>query len=178
MGIFADFRFGVRSLGQARAFTAIAIGSLALGIGGSTAMYSVIHAVILDPFPYKDHDRLMSVTVLGQRGGNFSDYRIDQFLEIARRNEVFSGVIASTWDDVLWTGAGEPQRLRGNHVTMNGFEVMGVPPLLGRVTTPVDGAPGADPVAVLGYRFWQRQFGGGPGVLGRHMTLDGTTRTI
>src|ERR1039457_1813620 len=96
IGQFArDLRFGARSLRQAPAFTAIAIGSLALGIGGSTAMYSVIHAVILDPFPYKDPDRLMSVTVQGQRGGNGSYYKIDQFLEIAQRNAVFSGVIAS-----------------------------------------------------------------------------------
>ena len=121
-----DLRFGARNLSKTRAFTAIAIGSLALGIGGSTAMYSVIHAVILDPFPYQDPDHLMSVTVQGQRGGNGSYYSIDQFLEIAQRNTVFSGVIASTWSDVTWTGAGEPQRLRGNHCTMNTFDVMGV----------------------------------------------------
>ena len=139
MGSFAwigqfgrDLSFGVRSLAQVRGFTAIAIGSLALGIGGSTAMYSVIHAVILDPFPYKDPDRLMSLTVQGERGGNGSYYAIDQFLDIAQRNTVFSGVVASTWSDVTWTGAGEPQRLRGNHCTMNTFDVMGVAPLVGR----------------------------------------------
>ena len=80
-GQFArDLRFGARNLSKTRAFTAIAIGSLALGIGGSTAMYSVIHAVILDPFPYQDPDHLMSVNVQGQRGGNYSSYSIDQFL--------------------------------------------------------------------------------------------------
>src|SRR4051794_34246333 len=106
-----DIRFGVRNLGQTPSFTAIAIGSLALGIAGSTAMYSVIHAVILDPFPYRDPDRLMSVTVQGERGGNGSYYSIDQFLEIAQRNTVFSGVVASTLSDVTWTDGGEPQRL-------------------------------------------------------------------
>src|SRR2546423_8937347 len=95
-----DIRFGSRNLVRSRAFTGIAIGSLALGIGGSTAMYSVIYAVILDPFPYKDPDRLMSVTVQGDRGGNGSYYSIDQFLEIAQRNTVFDGVIASTWSGV------------------------------------------------------------------------------
>ena len=173
-----DLRFGARSLRQAPAFTAIAIGSLALGIGGSTAMYSVIHAVILDPFPYKDPDRLMSVNVQGQRGGNFSQYTIDQFLEIARGNAVFSGVIASTWSDVTWTGAGEPQRLRGNHCTMNTFEVMGVPPLIGRATSPSDAKDGAEPVTILGYKFWQRQFGGDPGVLGRKLRLNDKVRTV
>jgi hypothetical protein len=127
-----DFRFGARNLLKTRAFTAIAIGSLALGIGGSTAMYSVIYAVILDPFPYKDPDRLMSVTIQGERGGNGSYYPIDDFLDIAEHNTVFQGVVASTWSDVTWTGAGDPQRLRGNHCTMNTFEIMGVAPLIGR----------------------------------------------
>jgi predicted permease len=185
MGSFAwagqfvrDLRFGVRSLAQVRGFTAIAIGSLALGIGGSTAMYSVIHAVILDPFPYKDPDRLMSVSVQGERGGNGSYYPIDQFVDIAQRNTVFSGVVASTWSDVTWTGAGEPQRLRGNHCTMNTFDVMGVAPLVGRAPGPADAAEGAEPVTVLGYKFWQRQFGGDPGVLGRKLRLNDKVRTV
>jgi predicted permease len=179
IGQFAgDLSFGLRNLAQTRAFTAIAIISLALGIGGSTAMYSVIHAVILDPFPYKDPDRLISVTVQGQRGGNFSYYPIDQFLEIAQRNTVFSGVTASTLSDVTWTDAGEPQRLRGNHCTMNTFDVMGVAPLWGRGTGPSDAADGAEPVTVLGYKFWQRQFAGDPGVLGRKMRLNEKIRTV
>ncbi len=168
----ADLRFGMRNLAKARSFSGIAIGSLALGIGGSTAMYSVIYAVILDPFPYQDPDRLMSVNVQGQRGGNGSYYPIDQFLDIAEQNSVFSGVIASTWSDVAWTGQGEPQRLRGNHCTMNTFDVMGVPALVGRTTTAQDAAEGAEPVTVLGYKFWQRQFGGDPGVIGRKLRLN------
>ena len=174
----ADLRFGLRNLAKTRSFTAIAIGSLALGIGGSTAMYSVIYAVILDPFPYKDAGRLMSVTVQGQRGGNGSYYPIDQFLDIAEKNTVFSGVIASTWSDVTWTGQGEPQRLRGNHCTMNTFDVMGVPALIGRTTTAQDEAEGAEPVTVLGYKFWQRQFGGDPGVIGRKLRLNDKLRTV
>jgi putative ABC transport system permease protein len=174
----ADIRFGFRSLAKTRSFAAIAVGSLALGIGGSTAMYSVIYAVILDPFPYKDPDRLMSVTVQGQRGGNGSYYPTDAFLDIAERNPVFDGVIASTWSDVAWTGEGEPRRLRGNHCTMNTFEVMGVPPLIGRTTTAEDAAEGAEPVTVLGYKFWQRQFGGDPGVLGRKLRLNDKVRRV
>src|SRR5215471_8508889 len=127
-----DLRYGARTLAANRGFAAVAAGSLALGIGGSTAMYSVIHAVILDPFPYRDPHRLMSVTVRGERGGNGSTYTIDDFIEIAERNTVFSGVVASTWSDVTWTGEGDPQRVRGNHCTMNTFVVMGVAPLVGR----------------------------------------------
>ena len=175
-----DLRYGARSLAKGRTFTAIALGSLALGIGGSTAMYSVIYAVILHPFIYKDADHLMSVNVRApeERYGNGSYYSIDQFVEIAERATVFDGVIASTWSDVTWTGAGDPQRLRGNHCTVNTFDVMGVAPLFGRPTTSADAADGAPPVTLLGYNFWQRQFGGDPGVLGRKLELNGVVRTV
>src|SRR5580698_6887782 len=174
-----DLHFGARSLKRNQAITAIAIASLALGIGGSTAMYSVIYGVILNPFPYKDVDRLVSVQVQDPgRGSNWSYYNIDQFLEIAERNSVFEGTIASTWSDVIWTGDGDPQRLRGNHCTMNTFDVMGVPPLIGRTTTPSDAVEGAEPVTVLGYKFWQRQFGGDASVLGRKLKLNGKVRTV
>ena len=178
--MFHDIRFGVRNLAKSPAFAAMAIGSLALGIGGSTAMYSVVYAVVIDPFPYKDVDRLMSVGVQDQkgRGSNGSYYSIDDFLEIAERNKVFSGVVASTWSDVTWTGGAEPQRLRGNHGTMSTFDVMGVPPLIGRTPGPDDAREDAEPVAVLGYRFWQRAFGGEPGVLGRKLRLDDKLRTV
>src|SRR6516164_9498263 len=116
-----DLRFGIRNLASARSFAALAIGSLALGMGGSTAMYSVVHAVIIDPFPYKDPGRLMSVQVRGKSGSNGSYYAVNQFLDIAERNTVFSGVIASTLSDVTWTGDGDPHVLRGNHCTMNTF---------------------------------------------------------
>ena len=88
------------------------------------------------------------------------------------------GVIASTISDVLWTGEGDPQRLRGNYGTFNTFDVMGVPPLLGRTPTAEDARPGAAPVVVLGYRFWQRQFGGDPNVLGRQLQLNDISRTV
>jgi putative ABC transport system permease protein len=174
-----DLQFGVRGLVRTPGFTALAVLSLALGITASTAIYSVLHAVVLDPFPYKDVDALMSVRVsnVAVRGSR-TGYSVDQFLEIAERNTIFEGTIASTISDVLWTGSGDPQRLRGNHGTFNTFEVMGVPAVLGRTPTPDDAKPGADPVTVLGYRFWQRQFGGDPGVLGRQLLLNGTSRTV
>ena len=174
-----DIRFGLRNLRKSPGLAVMTAGSLALGIGATTAMYSVIYAVLLDPFPYKDVAHLVS-PVLREPGSRryHTYYTTDQYLEIARRSTIFDGLTISTIDDILWTSSGEPQRLRGNHITVNGFAVMGVPPLLGRVTGPADAAPGATPVVVLGYRFWQRQFGGDPSVLGRHLTLDGTDRTV
>jgi predicted permease len=111
------------------------------------------------------------------RGGRVG-YSVDQFVEIAARNHIFDGVIASTISDVLWTGDGDPQRLRGNHGTFNTFDVMGVPALIGRTASPADGAPDAEPVVVLGFRFWQRQFGGDPGVIGRRLRLNDVSRTV
>jgi predicted permease len=174
-----DIRFGIRHLAKSPGFSLIAILSLALGIMATTAIYSVIHAVILDPFPYKDVDNLMSVKVWdpGQRGYR-TGYSTDQFLEIAERNRIFEGVIASTVSDVLWTEGGEPQRLRGNYGTFNTFQVMGVPPLLGRTIMPEDARSDATPVVVLGYKFWQRQFGGDPKVVGRQLRLNDSVRTV
>src|SRR6266511_1604600 len=154
-----DLKFALRQLLKNPGFTAVAVLTLALGIMATTAMYSVIYAVVLDPFPYKDVDQLMSVKVWdpGQRGFR-TFYSTDQFLEIAERNSIFEGTIASTISDILWTDGGEAQRLRGNCGTFNTFQVMGVPPLIGRTTAPDDARPDAAPVVVLGYRFWQRQF--------------------
>ena len=174
-----DLKFAFRQLLKTPGFTAVAVLTLALGIMATTAMYSVIYAVVLDPFPYKDVDHLMSVKVWnpGEQGYR-TYYSTDQFLEIAERSSIFEGVIASTISDVVWTGEGDPQRLRGNYGTPNTFQVMGVPPLLGRTIMPSDGEPAAEPVCVLGYRFWQRQFGGDPNVVGRQLRLNDKARTV
>jgi putative ABC transport system permease protein len=174
-----DVRFGARNLLSSPGFTALAVLSLSAGIMATTVIYSVLHAVVLDPFPYRQVDQLMSVRVSNAAlSGGRTGYSVDQFLEIAERNTIFDGVIASTISDVLWTGNGDPQRLRGNHGTFNTFDVMGVPPLLGRTPTPGDARPDAEPVVVLGFRFWQRQFGGDPDVLGRRLRLNDTVRTV
>jgi len=174
-----DVRFGIRGLARTPGFTGLAVLSLALGIMATTAIYSVFHAVVLDPFPYKDVDNLMSVRVSSPAmRGSRTNYSVDQFVEIAERSTIFEGVVASTWSDVLWTGEGDPQRLRGNYGTFSTFDVMGVPPLLGRTPSSDDARAGAEPVVVLGYRFWQRQFGGGANVLGRRLRLNDTVRTV
>jgi len=174
-----DVRYGLRTFAHAPGFTSLAVLSLALGIMATTAIYSVVHAVILDPFPYKDVDSLMSVRTWApsQRGSRMY-YATDHFIEFAERTTIFDGVIASTISDVLWTGEGDPQRLRGNLGTPNTFLVMGVAALVGRYYTPEDGKPDAPPVAVLGHRFWQRQFGGDPSVVGRTMMLNGRALTV
>jgi putative ABC transport system permease protein len=177
--MLGDLRFAVRSLVRHAGTTTVAVLSLALGMMATTAIYSVVHAVVLDPFPYKDVDRLMSVRVAspGQPFGR-TGYSVEQFLEIAERSTIFDGVVASTISDVLWMDGNQPHRLRGNHGTANTFEVMGVPALVGRTFGPADVEGSASPVVVLGYRFWQTQFAGDVEVVGRTMRLDGTHRTV
>jgi predicted permease len=170
-----DIRFAARGMWRSPSVSAPAALSLALGIMAATAIYSVI----LEPFPYQDVDSLMSVKVWDPGGRGWrTNYTTGQFLEIAERNTIFDSVIASTISDVLWTGGAEPQRLRGNYGTTNTFQTMGVAPLIGRAITPADGAADAPPAAVLGRRFWQRQFARDPGVVGRQMRLNGKLRTV
>ena len=176
MSLTADLKFTYRHMRRFPGVCATAIMSLALGIGSATSVFSVVHGVVLDPFPYRDVGSLMSIRVLepGQRFGRTS-YTVDQFLELKEHSTIFDGVTASTISDVFWTGRQVPERLRGNHTTYDGLEIMGVPPLVGRIFTQHD--QGAD-VCVLGFRFWQRQFAGDHSVVGQTMLLNGRARTV
>ena len=177
--LIQDFRYGARSFAKAPGFAAATVLSLALGIGATTAIFSVIYGVILDPFPYAHPETLFSFyAVEPDRNARFYPYTPDEYLEFQEQNRVFENLIASTISDVFWTGTGEPQRLRGNFVTVNTFGVMGVKPLAGRYILDDDGKPDALPVAVLGYKFWMRQFGGDRSVIGRQMQLNDKVRTV
>jgi len=172
-----DVHYGLRELARDKGFSATAILSLALGILAATSMYSVLHGVVIEPFPYKDVDNLVSIEVKGkgQRGGR-TYYSVDEYVAFSSRSTVFEGLAASTISDVLWINQGEPLRLRGNHISSNGFEVMGVPAMLGRIVTSKEESP--DAKAVLGYRFWVQKFGGSLDVLGSTMVLNGRARTV
>ena len=113
-----DMRFGMRNLRKSPGLALMTAGSLALGVGATTAMYSVIYAVLLDPFPYKDVAHLVSPALQepGRRGYR-TYYTIDQYLEIAQRSTIFDGLVISTWSDILWTGNG------GTPITANEFMV-------------------------------------------------------
>jgi putative ABC transport system permease protein len=175
-----DLRYAVRMLRRSPAFTFAAVLSLALGIGATTMVFSAIHGIVIEPFPYKDPDTLMAVNIRDDRsvGGFGSLYSIDDYLDLDAQARVFDAVIVSTITDVVMIGSGEPERLRGNYVSMNTFDVMGVRPLLGRGTQLDDAKPEAAPIAVLSYTFWQRRFGGDPRVLGQQLRLNETSRTV
>jgi putative ABC transport system permease protein len=174
-----DLRYAVRMLRRSPAFTAAAVLSLALGIGATTMVFSAVYGVVIEPYPYKDLDTLMSVAVRDDSGTSMgAAYFVDDYLDLEVQAHVFDGVIVSTITDVLMIGTGEPERLRGNYCSMNTFDVMGVRPILGRGTLPDDAKPDATPIAVLSYNFWQRRFGGDRTVIGQQLRLNGTTRTV
>ena len=123
--VWRDIRHAARALAHSPAFSITAVLSLALGIGATTTIFSVVHAVVIDPFPYRSPETLLSLAAVGPNGrGNFSTYTIDEYVELTERATVFEGLIASTISDVSLTGSGAPERLRGNYVSMNTFDVM------------------------------------------------------
>ncbi len=134
--IYQDLRYAGRQLLRNPAFALTAILTLALGIGIATAVFSVAYGVLIDPFPYKDVHTLATPKLCWPEFGEcgWRPYTPQQFNEIASKTDIFSGVTASTVGYVELTGNFEPQRLRGNYITPNTFDVLGVKPLLGRGT--------------------------------------------
>ena len=176
-----DLRYALRSLGRSRAFTAVAIATLGLGIGASTAIFSVIDNVVLEPFPYKDAGRMVFLrihdTARPQEGGR-QGYTSNEFLEIAGQNHVFDSVIGASDDLVLYKHGEGVELLSGAHVTPGTFEFFGMPALYGRVLQPADYQPGAPPVFVMRHKTWMEGFNGDPGVLNKTFVLNGTVRTL
>ena len=176
-----DLRYALRSLGRSRAFAAVAIATLGLGIGASTAIFSVIDNVLLEPFPYKDAGRMVFLqihdTERAQEGGR-QGYTSNELLEFAEQNHVFEGVIAASDDLVLYKRGEGVELLYGAHVTPGTFEFFGMPALHGRVMQPADYQPGAPPVFVMRHKTWMERFDGDPGVLNKTFVLNGTARTL
>src|SRR5438477_5920889 len=169
--LFRDVRFGIRSLLKQPAFTGIAIVTLALGIGGNTAMFSVINAVLLRPLPYTQPDRLVWMSESGDEVAN-RPLSYPNFVDWRARNQVFDSMSTyRTWSMSL-TGMSAPQNIRAGMVAADYFQVMGVTPILGRAFTAEDDRPGASPVTVISYVFWQKYFAGDSGVVGKTIALD------
>jgi predicted permease len=168
-----DARYGLRALAGAPGFTVAAVLALALGIGATTAIFSVVDAVLLRPLPYREPARL---AVLLHRGRN--PVAPANFLDWKRDASSFEAMGAADFWQANLTGVDTPERVQGLHVTANLLPTLGVPPLIGRLFAPDEDAPGREHTVVLGYRLWQRRFGGDPSVLGRTVTLDGEAHTV
>ena len=176
--ILKDLRFALRGLRKHPAFTAIAIVTLALGIGGSTSIFTVVDAALLRGLPYKSPDRLYHLweqtpqQAYSKREFSYPDYQDYQ------QNNVFDGLAAYSGGGVILSGYGEAESLNAPRVSANFFSVLGVEPILGRTFQNGEDAQGGPRVTVLTYGLWQRRFGGDPGIIGRALTLNGDSFTV
>ncbi|MGA2426934.1 MAG: ABC transporter permease [Candidatus Acidiferrum sp.] len=176
-----DIRYAARTLWKSRGFAAVAMITLALGIGASTAIFSVIDNILMEPFPYRDAGRLMSVEIhdndRSDPGGRAA-YKGPEFLAYVEQEHVFDRVIANAGLDVLYTSGQGTERFSGSLVTPGTFEFLGMPPLLGRAMQPADYEPGAPPVFVMRYKTWVNRFSADPKILNTTFVLNGTPRTL
>jgi predicted permease len=173
-----DVRFGARMLRRNPGFTAVALLTLALGIGANTAIFSVIYGVLFRPLPYRDAQRLVVVWETFQRQAT-APAAWPKFLDWREQNHVFDQIAVVGWGMPLTlTGSAEPEQLPGNSVTAGYFRVLGVPAIYGRTFLDEEERPGNDRVVVLTYGLWQRRFNSDPRIIGQSITLDGQSRTI
>ncbi len=179
--LLQDLRYALRSLRKQPAFTALAVLTLALGIGGATTMFSVIQNVLLDPFPYVDARHVVMPQVRDAKSASNSgraSFKPREFLEFAAQRQVFSDVIGSAGETILYTTREGTERLTGSLCSGNMFQFLGVPALLGRTLTPDDAKPGAPPVFVIRYNSWVARFNSDPAVLGQTFVLNGVPHTL
>src|SRR2546422_2854531 len=175
--LFQDLRYGLRMLAKNPGFTAVAVLTLALGIGANTAIFSVVNSVLLGRLPYPESDRLL---IVREKSPQFKAMSVayPNFLDWQRENRSFECMAAVRNDDFNFTGVGEPERVHGEMVSGGFFSVLGVKPRLGRTFSAQEDRPGAAGVALLSHGFWKRRFGADPSVLGRTLTLNGKTYTV
>ena len=172
-----DVGYALRMLRRAPGFTAVALTTLALGIGANSAIFSVVQGVLLAPLPFRDADRLYRVTTLYPDGTPYSLSPPD-FMSVREQTRTFEQVEAFSGGVFTMLGAGEPREVRGTNVSDGLLGLLGLPVALGRTLLPGENQPGHSGVAVLDHGFWQRQFGGDPGVLGRTVSIAGAPLEI
>lgn len=176
-----DLRYALRQFRRNPGFAAVAITTLALGIGASTAIFSVIDNVLLEPFPYKDAGRIVFPRIHGATQGpeeGRQGFSSDELLEFASQNRSFESAIGTCDDPVLYKHGTGVEWLYGADMTPGSFEFFGMPALYGRVFEPADYKPGAPPVFVMRYKVWKARFNGDLGVLNKTFVFNGTARTL
>src|SRR5260370_13466034 len=179
--LFQDFGYGLRQLRKSPGFTAAAVLTLALGIGATTAIFSVVDSLLIAPFPYKDFDRVVTFAVHDfSRGPANRGYGIPIPILVAIReqNHSFQDVLGFYNWDVRYNNGSGTRQFSGAWATPNVFAFYGVPALRGRWFAPEDAKPSSSPVFLISFRFWQNELGGYPAVVGKTFSLNNKGRTL
>lgn len=177
-GVMQDFRYAVRQIRRAPGFAAIAVITLALGIGANTSIFSVVNAVLLRSLPFPDADRLVRVwhTPPQTSFPGISTFSISpaNFLDWQKQNHVFSSMAIYGFGGFTLTGGDKAEQVTASRVSPEFFSTLGAQPMLGRVFSTEENQPGHSNVVILSHRFWQDHFGSNRDIVGRDITLDGT----
>jgi putative ABC transport system permease protein len=175
--LWQDLRFGFRTLRNSPGFTAIAVATLALGIGGNAAVFSFVDGILLKPLPYGEPDRILRVLEKPPGGGRNGISTLN-FLDWQRQNTVFQYMAAQTGGSVTLSGVSDPVQLRGARVSAHFFDIFGIKPVLGRTFAADEDRIGKGDVAVLSHQLWETQFGSDPTILNRKVLLDGRPTSV
>ncbi|HEX8148155.1 MAG TPA: ABC transporter permease [Pyrinomonadaceae bacterium] len=177
--LLQDVRFGARVLAKHKGYTAVAVLTLALGIGANTAIFSVVNAVLLRPLPFEGPERLVRVFGTSARRSNFSrPHSYLNFADLRAQNQTFEAMAAYTGSTSALSGDDAPEQISGAIASGDIFLVLRTKPLTGRLLTPEDEKPGGSPAVVISHGLWQRRFGGDPQIVGRTIRLDGREREV
>jgi len=172
--LLQDLRYGLRMLAKNPGFTAVAVLTLALGIGANSAIFSVVNAVLLKPLPYNDADRLVIVWEQNpERGWYRNIVSAANFVDWRKQNHVFTQMAAAdAFKSFNLTGSGQPEEVGGEQVSTSLFSLLGVSPIKGRDFLPEEDQSGGPKVVILSYGLWQRRFGGDPALVGKSISLN------
>ncbi|MCH8947696.1 MAG: ABC transporter permease, partial [Acidobacteria bacterium] len=177
--LWQDVRFGIRMLARNPGFTAVAVLTLALGIGANTAIFSMVNGVLLRSLPYQQGDRLI-VLRQQQPGAKIVNlpFSVKEILDYREQNQTLDEVVEHHIMEFTLLGRGEPQQVLTGVVSANFFDVLGVKPLLGRTFLPGEDELGTEPILVLTYEYWQGKQGGDPDIVGKTFELNGNMHTV
>src|ERR1017187_3932357 len=170
--LLQDFRFASRMMAKHRGFTLIIIITLGVGIGANVALFSVIHAVLLQPLPYGQPDQLVKIW---EKRARLPKGRVSwaDYADWKNQSRAFEGTAAYRTGDFNLTGTGDPEQLQGASVSASLFSLLRVSPQFGRNFSADEEKPDAYQVVILSHGLWERRFGGDPGLLGKSIAIDG-----
>jgi putative ABC transport system permease protein len=180
--LIQDLRYALRQLRKSLGFTAVAVITLALGIGANTAIFSVVNGVLLRPLAFKDPGRLVRVWHVPPAksfpGMTTFSVSAANYLDWERQNQVFEGMAIYSFHGFTFTGTDKPEQVDACSASSGFFLTLGVQPVLGRVFTPEEDQPGRSNVVMLSHRLWQEHFGSNPAIVGQNITLDGQSYLV